>query len=580
MYTKKSLIFLFFISVGVSAAITSEQKHIDTNTVALTLAFKLAPSELLYKDSISISVDNPHVIIASIQAEPEALYRYDELSKQKKLAYADTVTFNVHATKNADRVTDAQVHMLYQTSKRSAPQQEIVRVAFDSSHKTTPVQPVAAQQPPTPTTSTKTKRSLTDLLWNTSQYISDLLHHTKSLPVQLILVFLLGILLSLTPCIYPMIPITIGVLHNQQKGSFVHNFMRALSYTLGVALTFASLGYCASCMQFTAGTLLVNPFFVLPLVALLAYLAFSMFGFYEMYIPRFLQQQQRTTDGSLLSAFLFGAASGTIASPCVSPGLALVLSMAAVSGSALLGFVLLFIFGVGLSTPLLIVGTFSSSLNLLPRSGAWMLEVKKVFGLLLLAVCFYYLSNIWPLYIVLLLLAATMFGFGIYYVQHAFTLRAEFWKKINLIVGVAFIIGALVLTPHAYFLKFKQGAPTEHIWLKDYAQARQLALQERKKLFIDFWAQYCSICKTINSTVFTDESVVSALKEFVPVMIDGTNEADEQYKQLKEKYSIAGFPTYLLVDPETETVLKKWGSELYHMPREQFVEELKQFTLS
>ena len=109
----------------------------------------------------------------------------------------------------------------------------------------------------------------------------------------------------------------------------------------------------------------------------MAYLALSMFGFYDMYVPNILQTKNNVNHkGSLFSAFVFGAISGSIASPCLSPGLALLLTIVATLGNNLLGFLLLFSFGIGLSIPLLIIGTFSSSINILPQAGMWMIEVK------------------------------------------------------------------------------------------------------------------------------------------------------------------------------------------------------------
>src|SRR5581483_1012022 len=168
----------------------------------------------------------------------------------------------------------------------------------------------------------------------------------------------------------------------------------ALAYTMGIATTFAIFGLLASCTGPLCGQLLMQPLFIIGLVILLAYLGFSMFGLYSIYIPKFFTISHKKHNGSLFSSFIFGAASGTISSPCVSPGLALLLSIVATLGNKFLGFLYLFIFGVGLGLPLLIVGAFSSSLSLLPQAGTWMIEVKKFFSFIIFGMCFYYLSYI------------------------------------------------------------------------------------------------------------------------------------------------------------------------------------------
>lgn len=164
-----------------------------------------------------------------------------------------------------------------------------------------------------------------DASW--ASYISTLVQTTESTSLRLILVAALGMLLSLTPCIYPMIPITVGILQSQGSRSIARNFCLALSYTMGIASTFALLGLLAAYTGLLFGSFMTKPLVIIPLVALLVYLAGSMMGFYEMYTPRLLQNGSSSGGGSLVSAFLFGAASGTVASPCLSPGLILLLTI-------------------------------------------------------------------------------------------------------------------------------------------------------------------------------------------------------------------------------------------------------------
>lgn len=408
--------------------------------------------------------------------------------------------------------------------------------------------------------------------------VCNLVETAESLPLQLLFVFLLGLLMSLTPCIYPMIPITVGVLHANAGKSFTSHFLLSLSYTLGMALTFAIFGFIAALSGNIFSQLLVHPVFVIVLVAFLAYLAFSMFGFYEMRMPRFLSRHQTTSQGgSPLSAFLFGAASGTIASPCLSPGLALLLSMVATMGNKLLGFGMLFLFGIGTSLPLLLVGTFSGTLTFLPRAGTWMLEIKKIFGFMLLAMCFYYLNNILPSYFTLLLMAIGAFIAGVYYFSNISPMDSPLLKKIKNIFGLLFIVMSFLIGWQSFKTWISpQSLDQSHIFSSDYTQAELQARSEGKKLFIDFGATYCTTCKFLEKK-FASPIVQQELDRFITVYVDGSYATAEPFASLKQKYGITGFPTVIIIDPQSSTLEKKWSGEIINLSPEQIVQLLRNY---
>ena len=310
------------------------------------------------------------------------------------------------------------------------------------------------------------------------------------------------------------------------------------------------------------------------------YLGFSMLGFYDMYIPRFLKTTQRSfKGGSLISTFIFGAVTGSIASPCISPGLALLLTIVATLGNKLLGFLMLFVFGIGLSLPLLIVGTFSSSLNALPQSGVWMVEVKKFFGFMLFAMCFYFLSNILPFYILVWMIAATCFLSGIFYLKSISPYDSSFWKKTKNLFGFAFIAGSVVVA----FIAIKetfftiQKSSDDSFWLNDYSAAYIKAVKANKKIFVDVGAEWCSICKAIDKLVLSNKDVKKALSKFIRVKIDATDGCNKEYSELQRKFNIIGVPTLLLVDPKNENVLQRWDSRVYSQSRQSFIDELDRF---
>ena len=383
-----------------------------------------------------------------------------------------------------------------------------------------------------------------------SSHISTLVQTTDSLALKLFFVLILGLLLSLTPCIYPMIPITVGILQAQSSTSVLRNFSLALAYSMGIACTFAALGLAAAFTGQMFGNLMSNPIVILSLVALLAYLACAMMGFYEMYTPKFLTSNKAVRGRSLSGAFLFGAVSGTVASPCLSPGLILILSIVTALGNKLLGFLMLFTFGIGLSIPLLIIGTFSSSLNLLPQAGMWMVEVKKIFGLLLLGMCFYLLHFIMPLSIVLWLAVATTLILAPLYLRAAQRSATSSCRLINYGMYAILLAATVGAGSHAYKTTWHSAATDTDInhalWLANYNDALQQAHTNNAYIFVDITAPYCSICSAIEQKLFTNNQVSHALQELVPVRIDSSDTTNATHTNLLKKFDVFGVPTFFV----------------------------------
>ncbi len=281
--------------------------------------------------------------------------------------------------------------------------------------------------------------------------LESLLNETHSLPLVLFASFAAGVLASFTPCIYPMLPITMGIITAQGAQSMFVNFFLSLSYGLGIATVYASLGYLSVKTNLMFGQWLGNPYFISSIILLFIYLAFSMFGFYEMYTPRFLRAQSSTSykGGSFTYSFMFGIITGAAASPCLTPALALLLGFAAKQNNPLIGFGVLFSFAMGLSMLLIVLGTFSSAISLLPRAGSWMDEVKKIFGFLLLGVSIYFLQPVSEGLIIntlylLLCLSATM-----YYIIRS--KKSSSFKIPFMLLGILLFITSCLIATDIYF---------------------------------------------------------------------------------------------------------------------------------
>lgn len=198
--------------------------------------------------------------------------------------------------------------------------------------------------------------------------------------------FMAGLFVSLTPCIYPMIPITAGIIH-PHASSLLQSFTLSLTYVLGMASIYAVLGYFVAVSGGFFGAWMANPWVIGIIVGFLVYMALATLGFYELHIPRlFAKLPSMQAKGSYVYTYLAGALSGTVASPCVSPALFALLTFVAMAERPFLGFFLLFSFALGMSMVLLLVGTFSGVSAHLPRAGLWMVHVKYVMGFMLLGV--------------------------------------------------------------------------------------------------------------------------------------------------------------------------------------------------
>jgi len=265
-----------------------------------------------------------------------------------------------------------------------------------------------------------------------------------SLFYRLLFSFLAGFLVGLTPCVYPMIPITAGILQTQASVSIAYNFLLSLAYVFGIAIIFSLLGYIAATTTVVFGQWLTNPLFVGFTIFFFLYFAFSMFGFYEIYIPKFLRRgPELQVKGSLFYNFIMGILSGSVASTCATPALLIMLGYVAKIGSPLQGFLLLFVYTFGFSILLILVGTFSSSLALLPRAGAWMVEIKKIFGFLMLGISIYIIEPLISSNFANVLYGLLLVSTSLYYLIKSISSRPL--HKIKFAVGLILLIVALLL---------------------------------------------------------------------------------------------------------------------------------------
>ncbi|MCA0374431.1 MAG: sulfite exporter TauE/SafE family protein [Gemmatimonadetes bacterium] len=236
----------------------------------------------------------------------------------------------------------------------------------------------------------------------------DVAAHLSGSPLAAVpLLFGAGVLTSLTPCVYPMIPITAAIVGGasrdgeaRTRASRLRPLFLSLLYVLGLALVYAGLGLLAGLTGTMFGTVSSNPWAYFVMANLLMVAALSMFDVLPVRVPAFILQRAATagTGGRAAGAFVMGAASGLVAAPCSAPVMAAVLTWVATTHSAVLGFVYLFVFSLGMCTLLVVVGLSAGAVGRLPRAGAWMLTIKKGFAFIMLAMAEYYLVKMGQVY--------------------------------------------------------------------------------------------------------------------------------------------------------------------------------------
>ncbi len=569
------LFFNFTFSFAPNVQWQQEDKH-----ASISFTVPVAEEDALYQEYIDFSCDQEWVNVNDWHTDVEAVSVYDPIFKENKKIYTKDVTFDIDITIKKP-VEQASLRFTFYRKNHGTIEEELIALPFKQDMPTVHIA-VDAEADIEQTAHDDAVNVIQD---NTTQEntslsckISNLIEHTNSLWLQCLLILLLGALLSLTPCIYPMIPITVGILQGQGSKSFIRNLFMSLCYTMGVATTFALLGVTAAYTGKLFGTFMQHPAVIISIVALLVYLAGSMFGFYEMYIPKGLQSNNTfTKGGSPITAFLFGVVSGTVASPCVSPGLALVLSIVTGLGNPFLGFVFLFAFGIGLSLPLMIIGTFSSSLNVLPKAGMWMIEIKKLFGFLMIGMCIYFIGTIMPPYVTTWLFTALILVMGLYYLKTAGK-QSGLSKLLYNLFGSALIVGSFVFGYFAIRASFNpQDCTVVGLWTENYTCAREEARHDNKKMLLKVEAPCCSMCTAIDKKFFHNATIIKTLEQsYVPVHINGSDTTDPVIQDVVQKFNIVGFPTIILIDPIDEVAIKTWASELYDYSIEQFDDVLKQ----
>lgn len=517
-------------------------------TVQGTIRAKIAPDWHINSnkplDSFSIpttlKLDNAELIDAKFPPHEVKTFTFSAGSRLAVYEGTIEIPFTAKVPMSATSIK-ATLHYQSCNDKVCLPPKD-VSVEFNVGRVLQPgPEPPATATNATPEPGQRTRPTFTPLTAapkNAKLFSSDIgaTFSNRGLPLTLLAIFVLGLALNLTPCVYPLIPITIGYFGSQSGGSRGHRVALSTLYVLGIAVTYSALGVFSALSGKLFGAWLQLPAVLIFFALLMLVLASSMFGLFEITVPHFISDRSGGQAG-LAGALVMGLLIGIVAAPCVGPFVISLLALVAQIGSPFLGFLMFFVLALGLGVPYLLLGIFSSAASSLPRSGMWMVQVKKAMGFILIAMAFYFLRPI---------IGDNAFRYGV---------------AASLLIGAIFLfasrtqgarvlriaIAILLLVAGAAFAIPKREGSGLH-WEPYEAQSLTAASAAHKPVIIDFYADWCMPCKELDEKTFSDKRVAGELGRFVRIKANLTSDTDPKTIALTKQYGIVGVPTLVFLD--------------------------------
>lgn len=554
----------------------------------LLLSWKVAPAYALYRDRIAVTVQGAPgaevVEVAPLSFSSTAVFKNDPSFGRVAVfhdeARAELRLVNVPAAMTGQNLT---LNLRYQGCADAGlcyPPQNVALKMTNLQAVNTPSAAVPAALVAAPVASKVA--AVSEPLPSAERGLDDAggiagFLGQSSLPLILLTFFVLGLGLTFTPCVFPMMPILSGLIAGEDNDelSTGRAFRLSLAYVLGMASTYALVGTLVGYFGARANVQiwLQTPVVLVSFAVVFVLLALSMFGFYELQLPSALRDHlhhlsHKQKGGRLFGVFLMGILSALVVSPCVSAPLAGTLVYISSTGNAVLGGLALLALGLGMGTPLILIGTTGG--RLLPRAGHWMLAVKAVFGVGLLAVAIWLLARVIPGPLTLLLWAVLFALSGIYLgaLEAAAMGWPRLWKGLGLVLlfYAAFLfagamtgqddplhpVGAFAHTAVAPANTLPEEVAFQRVSTeKELRAALAAAVQAGKPAVVDFYADWCAACQVMQRSTFRDPGVITALEPRVRIQLDLSQNTGEQ-RRLLEIFHLYGPPAMLFFDAKGE----------------------------
>lgn len=536
----------------------------------IMLRWQIADNYYLYREKLSFSVEQPKGAYLGRILLPQGQPRTDSFLG-KHHVYTDQVTIAVPII-GAQTKDTAELLLHYQGCSASGycypPMQKRFILHF-ATHKLTSKdaeESISAQS--------MASQSQAETLLQTHRFISITIGF-----------LILGLLLSLTPCVLPMVPIISSIIVGHQKNlTPLKGFLLSLTYVLSMAATYAAAGVAAAYLGTSLQALLQMPWIIFSMALLFILLALAFFGIFRLNLPTTLTGKiaafsRKQKGGTYISVAIMGILATLILSPCVTPALIGVLTYITQSGNPWLGGGALFLMGLGMGIPLLLIGIAGG--KFLPKVGHWMGVINKIFGVLMLAVAIWLLSRILSGQMILALWAVLAIITGITMGAFNFSakvLRARLLQGIGftlLLYGSILLIGASMgntnpLNPLAHpgwYQSDTTKTADDHVKtthptftaannLKELSQMLAAAAKAPSKpILVEFYADWCIACKELDANVFSKPEVIEALSHFIVLRADVTNQ-DTQHQALQKHFHVIAPPTMLFFDKDGQPLPK------------------------
>lgn len=559
----------------------------------VVLSWDIAPEHYLYKDRVTVTTATNGVVIEPPVFSAPGTETEDEFFGKMTVFY-DPVNANVAVTL-PEGLREAQLKVAWQGCAKAGlcypPQTRDVLYYAGNNED-------AAGSPINTSSNTSAFNGTVDS--NSASGLAGFLAE-QSLAVVALVFLTLGLGLTFTPCVLPMVPIISALVSSRNTQTTSHAVLLSISYVLGMALTYAAAGVITGLLgaSFNLQAQLQSPWVLGTFAALFAVFSLAMFNVFDLQLPRFIRDRlnaasENLTGGRLASTFSIGAVSALIVSPCVSAPLAGSLLYISTTQDAVAGGIALFALGLGMGIPLILVAV--GGRKYLPSSGPWMNVVKAFYGVMLLAVAVWLIERLAPAWVALTLwgLLAAITGVQLGAFDGAKPGWQRTWKGLGIVMfayGLALLVGAMAgandplrpLSPYAATGSTDGSvAPTHANFLRlekpaDIQQQLKKAAISGQPVLLDFYADWCISCKVMERNVFSDQEVIEALGPVVLLQIDMTDNTPEQQAFLDER-GLFGPPAILFYQPNGQEA--RSFRILGEMNRDEFLQHLNKASVT